>query len=72
MNKIATTAEKDIRCPRCAAYPLVQSAIELRPGVEYLTLRCPSCLIVYDAQVPFAPVPALSDHSSLPPVAYPS
>ena len=72
MNKIATTAEKDIRCPRCAASPLMQSTTELRPGVQYLTLRCPCCLIVYDAQVPFAPVPALSDNPSPPPVAYPN
>jgi hypothetical protein len=55
MNEIVTFAEKDIHCLRCAANPLVQSATELRPGVQYLTLRCPCCLIVYDAQVAFAP-----------------
>jgi hypothetical protein len=32
--------------------------------VHYLTLRCPCCLIVYDAQVRFAPVEALSDSAS--------
>jgi hypothetical protein len=41
-----------VRCPRCRSRPTVQSAIELRPGVEYLTLRCTSCGLVYDAQVP--------------------
>jgi hypothetical protein len=29
---------------------VVQNAIELRPGVEYLTLRCLSCGHVFDAQ----------------------
>jgi hypothetical protein len=41
-----------VRCPRCRSRPTVHSAIELRPGVEYLTLRCTSCGLVYDAQVP--------------------
>jgi hypothetical protein len=43
------------RCSRCRSRATVQSAIELRPGVEYLTLRCISCGIVYDAQVPSDP-----------------
>ena len=41
-----------VRCPRCRSRPTVHSAIELRPGVEHLTLRCTSCGLVYDAQVP--------------------
>jgi rubredoxin len=55
MNEAATIPDKFIRCPRCGAYPALQSAMALRPGVEYLTLRCPFCAIVYDAQVPSAP-----------------
>jgi hypothetical protein len=39
------------RCPRCRSRAAVQSASELRPGVEFLTLRCFSCGLVYDAQV---------------------
>jgi hypothetical protein len=72
MKKIVTFAEKDIRCARCAAYPTLQSATELRPGVQYLTLRCPCCLIVYDAQAPFAPAPGLSDSPSLAPALQPN
>jgi rubredoxin len=52
MSGVSTTADGRVRCPRCRAGPTVQSAIELRPGVEYLTLRCSSCGVVYDAQVP--------------------
>jgi hypothetical protein len=37
-------------CPRCRARPTVQSAVELRQGVEYLTLRCIACGLIYDAQ----------------------
>lgn len=44
-----------VRCPRCRSRPNVQSAIELRPGVEYLTVRCASCGLVYDAQMPSDP-----------------
>jgi uncharacterized Zn finger protein len=40
------------RCSRCRSRATVQSAIELRPRAEYLTLRCISCGLVYDAQVP--------------------
>jgi hypothetical protein len=43
------------RCPRCRSRPTVQSAVTLRPGVEYLTLRCASCGLVYDAQAPSDP-----------------
>jgi len=61
MSGIATFADERIRCPRCTIYPVVQSAVELLPEVHYLTLRCPSCFIVYDAQVPFAPAQALTE-----------
>lgn len=44
-------ADKRMRCPRCRARSTVQSVIEIRPGIQYLTLRCVSCHIVYDAQV---------------------
>ena len=39
------------RCPKCRARPTVQSVVEIRSGFEYLTLRCTSCALVYDAQV---------------------
>lgn len=39
-----------LRCPRCQARPTVQNAVEIRPGVEYLTMRCISCGLVYDLQ----------------------
>jgi phage FluMu protein Com len=58
MNEAATIPDERIRCPRCGATPAFQSATELRPGVQYLTLRCPCCAIIYDAQVPFTPVTA--------------
>jgi hypothetical protein len=39
------------RCPKCRARPTVQNAVQIRIGFEYLTLRCMSCGLVYDAQV---------------------
>jgi transcription elongation factor Elf1 len=39
------------RCPKCRARPTVQSVVQIRAGFEYLTLRCTSCGLVYDAQV---------------------
>jgi transcription elongation factor Elf1 len=39
------------RCPKCRARPTVQSVVPIRSGFEYLTLRCTSCGLVYDAQV---------------------
>ena len=39
------------RCPKCQARPTVQSVVQIRAGFEYLTLRCTSCGLVYDAQV---------------------
>ena len=52
---MSTIADKRLRCPRCQSRPAVQNAIELRPGVQYLTLRCISCGLVYDSQVPSDP-----------------
>jgi uncharacterized Zn finger protein len=52
---IIFTPDDQVGCPRCGACPEFLSETELRPGVEYLTLRCHSCGIVYDAQVPFTP-----------------
>jgi rubredoxin len=39
------------RCPKCQARPTVQSVVPIRAGFEYLTLRCTSCGLVFDAQV---------------------
>jgi DNA-directed RNA polymerase subunit M/transcription elongation factor TFIIS len=39
------------RCPKCRARPAVQNAVQMRSGFEYLTLRCTSCGLVYDAQM---------------------
>jgi hypothetical protein len=44
----------------------VQSAIELRPGVEFLTLRCVSCGLVYDAQVPSDPTKFMTSANEKP------
>jgi len=38
-------------CPKCRARPIIQSVVQIRFGFEYLTLRCTSCGLVYDAQV---------------------
>jgi len=38
-------------CPKCRARPTVQNAVQIRSGFEYLTLRCTSYGLVYDAQV---------------------
>jgi hypothetical protein len=54
MTVIIDIAEMRMRCPRCGARSTVQSAIKVRPGFEYLTLRCISCAIVFDAQVALA------------------
>jgi uncharacterized C2H2 Zn-finger protein len=72
MNEIVSFADQHIRCPRCKAYPALQTATELRRGIQYLTLRCPCCLIVYDAQARFAPAQSLSDSPSPRPIAYPN
>ncbi|MDQ1390987.1 MAG: hypothetical protein QOF56_4441 [Acidobacteriaceae bacterium] len=54
------------RCPRCRSRATVQSAIELRPGVEFLTLRCVSCGLVYDAQVPSDPTKFMTSANEKP------
>jgi hypothetical protein len=46
----------------------VQSAVELRPGVEYLTLRCTFCGHVYDAQVPSDPTKSTTLAKAKPPL----
>jgi transcription elongation factor Elf1 len=51
----STVDDRRMRCPRCCGRSTIQTGIELRPGVQYLTLRCISCGLVYDAQVPFGP-----------------
>jgi phage FluMu protein Com len=51
MTVIVDIAQMRMRCPRCRAVSTVQSAIDVRPGFQYLTLRCMSCAIVFDAQV---------------------
>jgi hypothetical protein len=51
MSRVNASNFRPIRCPRCAGRPTVQNAVELRPGFEYLTLRCVDCGLVYDAQV---------------------
>lgn len=50
------------RCPRCRARATVQNAVELRPGVNYLTLRCIACGLVFDAQTG-AEIPASADRA---------
>ena len=55
MANLRSSVRSGTRCPRCRSRAAVQSAIELRPGVEFLTLRCVSCGLVYDAQVPSDP-----------------
>jgi hypothetical protein len=39
-------------CPKCRSRPTVQSAVKIRFGFEYQTLRCTSCGLVYGAQLP--------------------
>ena|ERR1700757_1727200 len=58
MSNFRTIADERMRCPRCSARPAVQNAVELRPGIKCLTLRCISCGIVYNAQVVADPAAA--------------
>ena len=58
MSNVSTIADKRVRCPRCRARPAVQNAVELRPGITYLTLRCTSCGLVYNAQMQADPATA--------------
>jgi transcription elongation factor Elf1 len=39
------------RCPKCRALATVQNVAPIRAGFEYLTLRCTSCGLVFDAQI---------------------
>ena len=55
MRGVSTVDDKRMRCPRCRARSTIQSAVELRPGVQYLTLRCITCGHVHDAQMPAKP-----------------
>jgi len=69
LNADMATLTTIVRCPRCRWRPTVQSAIELRPGVEYLTLRCASCGLLYCAQVPSEPKMASTFEEAKPPLA---
>jgi transcription elongation factor Elf1 len=51
MTVIVDIAEKRMRCPRCEASSTILSAVDVRPGFQYLTLRCNSCATLFDAQV---------------------
>jgi transcription elongation factor Elf1 len=55
MSSVSAVEDKRTRCPRCDAPSTIQSAIELRHGVQYLTLRCTLCGLVHDAQMSSAP-----------------
>jgi hypothetical protein len=44
-------AEMRMRCPRCRASSTILSAVDIRPGFQYLTLRCNACAILFDTQV---------------------
>jgi hypothetical protein len=52
---ISTVSDRGARCPQCRSRAAIQSTIELTPGINYLTLRCISCAVIYDAQVPANP-----------------
>jgi len=57
MSEPASTAPyAHPQCPKCRARPTIQSVISIRSGFEYLTLRCTSCGLVYDAQVHTEPM----------------
>ena len=51
MTDVFDIAEVRMHCPRCGAASTVLSASDVRPGLEYLTLRCTSCAMVFDTQV---------------------
>ena len=49
---VASTASLERqRCPKCRALANVQNVVPIRAGFEYLTLRCTSCGLVFDAQI---------------------
>jgi rubredoxin len=57
LQPVASTAPLGGRaCPKCRARPTIQSAVKIRFGYEYQTLRCTSCGLVYDAQVQTDPL----------------
>jgi rubredoxin len=57
MSEPASTARYGRpRCPKCRARPTIQNVVSIRFGFEYLTFRCTSCGLVYDAQVHTNPV----------------
>ena len=39
------------RCPKCRSLATVQNVVSIRAGFDYLTLRCTSCALVFDAQI---------------------
>lgn len=45
-----------LRCPRCEAPVVVQRATRVRPGFEHLTLRCPECGNIHQAQAQTDPM----------------
>jgi uncharacterized Zn finger protein len=44
------------RCPQCEAPAAIQRATPGRPGFEHLTLRCPNCGNISEAQVQTDPM----------------
>jgi transcription elongation factor Elf1 len=65
MTAIIDIAEMRMRCPRCGAASIVQTAIDLRLGFQYLTLRCIRCAIVFDTQVAIAQGQELPSRSAV-------
>jgi transcription elongation factor Elf1 len=65
MQGASTVDDKRMRCPRCRARSTIQNTVELRPGVQYLTLRCIACGHIHDAQMP-AGAPTASPMTSQP------
>jgi phage FluMu protein Com len=52
LEPVASTASLGRqRCPKCRALATVQNVALIRAGFEYLTLRCTSCGLVFDAQI---------------------
>jgi hypothetical protein len=51
MGNRGTMVSNRSRCPRCVERSTIQSAVELRPAVHYLMLRCIACGLVFNAQV---------------------
>jgi transcription elongation factor Elf1 len=51
MSEPATAPSGPPRCPKCRSRPTVQSVVPIRTGFKYVTLRCTTCGLVYDAQM---------------------